>query len=63
MIKLNNNICYLHNIYDDRFEKYFDFTTNIMAVNCIETDIQDRANGMDSITGSVQGKPCSKNIQ
>ena len=58
-----NNICYLHNIYDDRFEKYFDFTTNIMAVNCIETDIQDRANGMDSITGSVQGKPCSKSIQ
>lgn len=57
-----NNICYLHNVYDDRFEKYFDFTTNIMAVNCIETDIQDRANGMDSITGSVQGKPCSKNI-
>ena len=44
-----NNICYLHNVYDDKFKKYFDFTDNIMAVNCIETDIQDRANGMDSI--------------
>lgn len=58
-----NNICYLHNVYDYKFEKYFDFSNNIMAVNCIETDIQDRANGMDSTTGSVQGKPCSKNIQ
>lgn len=58
-----NNICYLHNVYDDKFKKYFDFTDNIMVVNCIETDIQDRANGMDSTMGSVQGKPCSKNIQ
>ena len=42
-----NNICYLHNIYSKYFEKYFEFSNNIMAVNCIETDIQDRANGMD----------------
>lgn len=42
-----NNICYLHNVYDGRFDRYFDFTNNIMAVNCIGTDIQDRANGMD----------------
>lgn len=48
-----NNICYLHNVYDDRFKRYFKLSNNIMAVNCIETDIQDRANGMDSITGSV----------
>lgn len=44
-----NNICYLHNMYSKYFEKYFEFSNNIMAVNCIETDIQDRANGMDSI--------------
>ena len=44
-----NNICYLHNVYSKYYEKYFDFSNNIMAVNCIETDIQDRANGMDSI--------------
>lgn len=42
-----NNICYLHNMYSKYFEKYFEFSNNIMAVNCIETDIQDRANGMD----------------
>ena len=42
-----NNVCYLHNVYSDKFEKYFAFTDNIMAVNCIKTDIQDRANGMD----------------
>lgn len=44
-----NNICYLHNSYSKYFERYFEFSNNIMAVNCIETDIQDRANGMDSI--------------
>lgn len=44
-----NNIVYLHNSYSRFFEKYFDFSDNIMAVNCIGTDVQDRANGMDSI--------------
>lgn len=43
-----NNILYLHNSFNKYFEKYFKFSNNIMAVNCIETDIQDRANGMDS---------------
>lgn len=42
-----NNICYLHNVYSKYYEKYFDFSNNIIAVNCIETDIQSRANGMD----------------
>ena len=42
-----NNICHLHNMYSKYFEKYFEFSNNIMAVNCIETDIQSRANGMD----------------
>lgn len=42
-----NNICYLHNVESDVMDKYFVFSDNIMAVNCIQTDIQDRANGMD----------------
>ena len=42
-----NNICYLHNVYSEKIERYFNFSQNILAVNCIETDIQDRANGMD----------------
>jgi hypothetical protein len=42
-----NNICYLHNIYSEEILKYFPFSNNIIAVNCIKTDIQDRANGMD----------------
>lgn len=42
-----NNICYLHNRYSPEMEKYFPFSQNILAVNCIKTDIQDRANGCD----------------
>jgi hypothetical protein len=42
-----NNICYLHNVYSDEIEKYFTFSKNIIAINCIQSDIQDRANGMD----------------
>lgn len=42
-----NNLLYLHNIYDERFEKYFNFTRNIIAINMNGTDAQDRANGMD----------------
>lgn len=42
-----NNICYLHNIKHEYMSKYFDFSNNILALNCIETDIQARANGMD----------------
>lgn len=42
-----NNICYMHNVYSDELRKYFKFSQNIVAINCIGTDIQDRANGMD----------------
>jgi hypothetical protein len=42
-----NNICYLHNVYNDKLNRYFYFSDNIIAVNCIKSDIQDRANGMD----------------
>ena len=42
-----NNLGYFHNIKHPLMEKYFDFSNNIMAVNCIHTDIQPRMNGMD----------------
>lgn len=42
-----NNILYLHNVYSDEIEKYFSFSNNILAINCIKSDIQDRANGCD----------------
>lgn len=42
-----NNIAYFHNVYSEEMEKYFCFSDNIMAVNCINTDVQDRMNGED----------------
>ena len=42
-----NNICYLKNTYSNEIERYFEFSDNILAVNCIHTDVQSRANGMD----------------
>ena len=42
-----NNICYLHNYRSEIMERYFPFSDNIIAVNCIKSDIQSRANGMD----------------
>lgn len=42
-----NNICHLHNVYSDVMERYFPFSENIIAINNICTDVQDRANGCD----------------
>ncbi len=42
-----NNLGYFHNIYSKYFERYFEFSNNIMAVNCIETDVQSMLNGCD----------------
>ncbi len=42
-----NNICYLHNHYIPELKRYFKVSKNIMFVNCIHTDVQDRANGCD----------------
>lgn len=42
-----NNICYLKNVHSNEMKRYFKLTDNILAVNCIGTDIQDRANGCD----------------
>lgn len=41
------NLVYAHNTYDERFKKYFNFGNQIIAVNMIGTDVQDRANGCD----------------
>ena len=42
-----NNLGYFRNIKHQLMQKYFEFSDNIMAVNCIETDIQSRMNGQD----------------
>lgn len=42
-----NNLLYLHNIWHKNFEKYFNFGDEVIAINMICTDAQDRANGMD----------------
>lgn len=42
-----NNLIHLHNVYNEKFEKYFNFSEQIVAMNMIGTDAQDRANGMD----------------
>lgn len=42
-----NNICYLHNHHTPELKRYFKVSKNIMFVNCIHTDVQDRANGCD----------------
>ena len=42
-----NNLAYLHNHKNPEMQRYFEFSKNIVAVNCIKTDIQDRMNGAD----------------
>lgn len=39
------NILPLYNIHNDIIDKYFELTSQCIAVNCIGTDIQNRANG------------------
>lgn len=61
-----NNICYLRNVYSPEMEAYFPFSSNIMAVNCIQTDIQSRANGCDFdsdfmlVTNQLQMVECAR---
>lgn len=47
------NLGYLHNVYDDRFKKYFKFCDQIIAVNMNGTDFQDRNNGSDMDSDSI----------
>ncbi len=42
-----NNLSYLHNRKDERMRKYFNLGQQIIAVNLIGTDFQDRNNGSD----------------
>lgn len=42
-----NNLTYLHNVYHENLKKYFNFGKQIIAVNLIGTDFQDRNNGSD----------------
>lgn len=48
-----NNLGYLHNVYDERFNKYFNFGKQIIAINMIGTDFQDRNNGADQDSDSI----------
>lgn len=41
-----NNMGYLHNVYHSKMFKYFDFGEQIIAINMIGTDFQDRNNGL-----------------
>lgn len=47
------NLGCLHNIYDERFNKYFNFCDQIIAINMNGTDFQDRNNGSDQDSDSI----------
>jgi len=49
-----NNLTYLHNVYNDKFKKYFNLGEQVIAVNMIGTDFQDRNNGLTQWLGSVE---------
>ena len=48
-----NNILALQNIDNEILNKYFDIGEQCVAVNCIHTDLQDRANGCDFDSDSI----------
>ena len=48
-----NNLGCLHNVYSEVYDKYFDFGKQIVAVNMIETEFQNRNNGSDQDSDSV----------
>lgn len=54
-----NNLMYIHNVYNEKFKKYFKFGKQIVAINMIGTDAQDRSNGMDmdSDSGYTTNQP------
>lgn len=54
-----NNILYLHNHYHEYFDKYFDLGEQILVLNTLHTDVQDRANGcdFDSDSGYITNFP------
>ena len=49
-----NNIVYLENTYPEELIKYFpNLGRNVIVINGIKTDVQDRLNGMDQDSDSV----------
>jgi len=48
-----NNMGYLHNVYSDKLQTYFNFGKQIIAINMINTDFQDRNNGSDQDSDSL----------
>ena len=48
-----NNILSLYNVDNELLDKYFDIGEQCIAVNCIHTDLQDRANGCDFDSDSI----------
>ena len=48
-----NNILSLYNVDSEKLNKYFDIGKQCVAVNCIHTDLQDRANGCDFDSDSI----------
>lgn len=48
-----NNILSLYNVDSEKLNKYFDIGQQCVAVNCIHTDLQDRANGCDFDSDSI----------
>lgn len=48
-----NNMGYLHNVYHEYFDRYFQFGKQIIAINMIGTDFQDRNNGSDQDSDSL----------
>ena len=49
-----NNILHFHNVYSDKFSKYFaNLGRNVIVINMIGTDVQGRASGMDEDTDFV----------
>lgn len=48
-----NNMGYLHNVYNDKLQRYFNFGKQIIAINMINTDFQDRNNGSDQDSDSL----------
>ena len=48
-----NNLGHLHNVYNDKFFRYFNFGKQIIAINMIGTDFQDKNNGSDQDSDSI----------
>ena len=48
-----NNMGYIHNVHHEFFDKYFQFGKQIIAINMIGTDFQDRNNGSDQDSDSL----------